>query len=110
MVRRFSGRDAFAEADGVRREADISSLDQLDRKGQLRITLDAARFLLSLRNRLVQAEHGRHARRGKLLGNQQVGGNPVLRFAADHQVSAGVALQFLTAQFPDLDGQPLQVG
>ena len=70
MVRLFAGGDALAETDGVRREADVAALDQLDCEGQLRITLDATGLLLPLRNGLMQAQHGRHARRSELLGDQ----------------------------------------
>ena len=58
----------------------------------------------------MQAQHGRHARRSELLGNQQVSGNPVLRLTPDLDVAARVALQLLAAQLPDFHGQLLDSG
>ena len=109
VVRLFARRDAFAEADHIRRDAHVTALHQLDGEGQLRITFDATRFFFALGDSLMQADHRRNARRAELLRHQQVGGNPIIHLASDHDVPASVVFQIFDSQLADFECRRLRV-
>ena len=55
-------RDALAEADDIRSDADVAAADKLQGERQVGASLDAAGLILALGHGLVQADHDRHAR------------------------------------------------
>src|SRR2546430_206552 len=109
VIRLLAGGDSLTETDDIRGQGDKAAVHQIDGESHVGNATHSAWFFFALAHRLVQADHCGQSAGSQFLWHEQIGGNPIIRLAPDHEMASSVALQIFAAQVTNFGWWPLQV-